>query len=307
MQLDIALIIIIAIFTILGFKNGFVHTLFSTCGWLIAIVAALFARDAVASFMMDKTGVYGWYRERVYNICAKFTSVYTNNLTGWNTGDGAGELTGGAIGATTGGAVGDLTGGAIGDPTGGAIGDLTGSAVYDPTGAAIGDLTGGAIGDLTGGAIGGSDGSSISGALEMIGGAMEEFSEKLTQVVADQLASASFVVLCFIVTVLVIRFFLLLLTLALSRKRHGGFVGALDATGGVFLGAAQGFIVVFIVLLLILPVSLAINPWLFEKISDALNTSFFARTLFMTNPLVPIIEGFAPEMFDPTQWMRDTI
>jgi hypothetical protein len=52
-----------------------------------------------------------------------------------------------------------------------------------------------------------------------------------------------------------------------------------------------------------MPVSLAISPWLFEKISGALNTSFFAKTLFTINPLIPLIEGFAPGLFDPSEWL----
>jgi uncharacterized membrane protein required for colicin V production len=291
MQLDIALLIIIAIFSILGFKNGFVHTLFSTFGWLIAIIVAFFTRDIVKGFIQDNTGLYDWHHERVYTICAKFTSGYTNNLTGGNVGDGVGDLTGGAVGDLTGGAIGDLTGGAVDDLTGGAVGDLTGGAVDG--------LTGGAVGELTGGA--------INSALEVVGGAVGAFGERITQMAADQLASASFSVLCFIGTVLLVKFIMFIITLAFSRKHNRGFVGALDATGGVLLGVAQGFIIVFIVLILILPVSLAVNPWLFEKISGMLNTSFFARTLFMMNPLIPFIEGLAPGLFDPYEWLSKAV
>jgi uncharacterized membrane protein required for colicin V production len=269
MQLDIALLIILAIFAILGFKNGFIHTLFSTFGWFIALVVAFFLRDKVRAYFIGNTEVYERYHERVYDICQSFTSGYTDTLAG--------------------GAIGDLSGGALGAP-----GDLTGGALD-------------AAGDLTGGALSGTDGDAINSVLETVGGAAGALGEKLTLAAADQLASASFSVLCFIGTVLVIKFILFLLTLAFSRKHRIGFVGALDATGGAFLGILQGFIVVFVILLLIMPVSLAINPWLFEKISGMLDTSFFAKTWFTTNPLIPLIEKVAPGLFDPYEWLNKVV
>jgi uncharacterized membrane protein required for colicin V production len=284
MQLDIALLIIIAIFAILGFKNGFIHTLFYAFGWFIAIVVAFFVRDAVREFLTNNTGVYERYHERVYSVCLNFTSGYTDTLKG----ETGGDLTGGALGAADG-LAGDLTGDALGT-----AGDLTGDTLS-------------AASDLTGGALSGPESGAITSAIEAVGGAAGAFGEKITQVAADQLASASFSVLCFIGTVLVVKFILFLLTMALSCKHRKGFVGALDATGGVFLGILQGFVVVFVVLLLILPVSLAINPWLFEKISDMLDTSFFAKTWFTMNPLIPLTEKIAPGLFDPYEWLNKVV
>jgi hypothetical protein len=101
-----------------------------------------------------------------------------------------------------------------------------------------------------------------------------------------------------------VKFLLYLITLGLSRRHRGGFVGALDATGGIFIGLAQGFIIVFILLILILPVTLAISPSLFASVARALDTSFIAKTLFTTNPLVPFVDGFAPGLFDPDDWLK---
>jgi uncharacterized membrane protein required for colicin V production len=267
MQLDIAILIIIAIFTIFGFKNGFVHTIFFAFGWLIAIAVAFFTRGTVKKFIIDNTHIYDWYHERVYDVCLKFISGYTNKLTG-----GQGIADG-------------VTGGAMGD-------------ALEAVGGAGGGAMGGALE-----AVGGAGGGAVGGALEAVGGAVGAAGEKITQAAADQIASTSFGVFCFIGTVLVVKLFLFLITLALSRRYRGGFVGALDATGGLLLGVAQGFIVVFIVLVLILPVSLAISPGLFEKASGALNSSFFAKTLFTMNPLIPLIDGFAPGLFDPSKWL----
>jgi uncharacterized membrane protein required for colicin V production len=250
MQLDIAILIVIAIFTILGFKNGFVRTIFFTCGWFIAIIVAFIMRDRVRGFLTDNTPVYDWYYGRIYDICSKFFTGYTDKLTGGLPAD-PGALSGGALD--------------------------------------------GAADSLSAGA--------LNGAVDAVGGAVGAIGDKLTTEAAEHIASASFGVLCFIGTVLVVKLLMFLITLALSRRYRGGFVGALDAFAGIFIGLLQGFIVVFVILILILPVTLALNPVLFEAVTGALNTSFFAKTLFTVNPLISLVDGFAPGLFDPAEWL----
>ncbi|MDR1496008.1 MAG: CvpA family protein [Clostridiales Family XIII bacterium] len=223
MQIDIAILIIVAIFTILGFKNGFAYTVFFMLGWIISFVVAFFTRDIVREFLMDSTPVYDWYHGHIYDISMKFITGYTDTFTG-----------------------------------------------------------------------------GLPGAF---GGAVEAASEKIAQDAAEQITSASFGVFCFIGTALVVKLVLFLITLAVSRKYHGGFVGALDATGGLLVGVAQGFIVVFVVLILILPVSLALGHDAFAAVSGALDTSFFSKTLFTVNPLIPLVDGFAPGLFAPDEWL----
>jgi uncharacterized membrane protein required for colicin V production len=224
MQLDIFILITIAVFTILGFKNGFVYTIFFVLGWLIAIVIAFFTRHKVQDFLMDSTPVYDWYHDHVYDICLNFVTQYTDKLSG----------------------------------------------------------------DLPG----------------IFGQAVTSMGGKIAQEAADQITSASFGVFSFIGTVLVIKLILSIITFALSRRYRGGFVGAADAIFGALLGIAQGFIIVFIILILILPVSLAINPDLFEAVARMLDVSFLAETLFLNNPLIALIDGFAPELFDPGEWLK---
>jgi hypothetical protein len=53
-----------------------------------------------------------------------------------------------------------------------------------------------------------------------------------------------------------------------------------------------------------LPVSLAISTDLFESAAKTLNASFVAETLFLNNPLIAFIDGFAPGLFDPDEWLE---
>jgi uncharacterized membrane protein required for colicin V production len=227
MQLDIIILIIIAIFTILGFKNGFVYTLFFVLGWFVAIVVAFFARGQVQGFLTERTPAYDWYYGHVYDICMNFVGGYTGPLSGSLPGE--------------------------------------------------------------------------------FGGAVESIGERAAQDAASQITSASFGVLCFIGTVLAVKLVLFLITLALSRRYRDGFVGAVDALFGIFLGIAQGLIIVFILLILILPVSLAISPGLFGQVRETMGSSFIAETLFMNNPLISLVDGFVPGLFDPGEWMEKFI
>ncbi|MDR2162893.1 MAG: CvpA family protein [Clostridiales Family XIII bacterium] len=255
MQLDIAILIILAIFVILGFKNGFVHTFFFVFGWFIAFVVAFFTRGPVRDFMAERTPLYDWYHGHVYNMCMKVVSGYTDKLTGGATGQ---------------------------------EGALIESGELDATGLTDGALDGAMEG------LGG-----IYGSLE---GAIGSIGNNIVQTTAEQVTSTTFGILCFIGTVLVVKFVIFLITLSFSRKHHGGVVGALDATCGLFLGALQGFIVVFVLLILVLPVSFAISPDLFASTSRAFDTSFIAKTLLLHNPLLPLMDGIAPGLFDPAEW-----
>jgi uncharacterized membrane protein required for colicin V production len=223
MQLDIILLIIIAIFVIFGFKNGFVYTLFRVLGWLVAIAVAYFTRDQVREFLMDHTPVYDWYHGHIYNILSQFVGRYTGGVS-----------------------------------------------------------------------------SNLPNAL---GGALDSFGGKVAEEAANSIASSSFAVLSFIAAVLVVKLILFLFTLLFSRKYHGGFIGGIDALGGIFVGFIQGVFIVFIILLLITPVSFAIGPGAFDAVSKTLDHSFFSNTLYQNNPLSTLSEGFIPGDINPNELM----
>jgi uncharacterized membrane protein required for colicin V production len=248
MPIDIAIIIIMSIFLILGFKIGFVYNLFFAFGWLISVIVAFFTRGYVQGFLQDKTPVYDWYHGLVYKICLKLAPGY----------EGAADA--------------DITSRA---------GITEGSS----------EAGGNALSDVLGAA-----GHAMGSAVQAVG-------EGIAKATADSIASTSFGVFCFIGTVLLVKLLLFLITLALSSRYRGGFVGALDSIGGALLGIVQGFIVVFVILFVILPVSLALNQGIYDAVAQALNTSFFAKTLFLANPIITIVNGFSPGLFNPSEWL----
>ena len=58
MVIDIALITIMVICIVLGFRKGFLFTIVHTLGWLIALVGAFFLSDYVGDFLKEHTEVY---------------------------------------------------------------------------------------------------------------------------------------------------------------------------------------------------------------------------------------------------------
>jgi uncharacterized membrane protein required for colicin V production len=228
MPFDVAILVIILFFTIAGYKNGFVYSVFHVLGWLIAFVFAFIFRRQVRELIMDKTPVYDWWHDRVYDICSKFAGQYTDRLTG---------------------------------------------------------------------------GLPDDGLLSIFGSAIDHVGEKIVESATNEITSTSFAIICFIGTVLVIKLILFIITVLFSRKYHDGVVGTLDAVGGIFVGIAQGFLFVFIMLIILPPVLFAVNPDFFMGAIGILNRSFLAETLFLNNPLAPLINSFVPDLFNPAEWL----
>jgi uncharacterized membrane protein required for colicin V production len=82
MQIDIAILILILLFTILGFKNGLMYTLSQTLGWVIALVAAFFLYTKLAGFFITQTNFYDKYYERIGLICQEFVRKLTGGVVG---------------------------------------------------------------------------------------------------------------------------------------------------------------------------------------------------------------------------------
>lgn len=61
--MDIILIVIMALGIYLGYRKGFIRTLFSMIGLLLAVILALISYKTVVNVVVEKTGIY----DKVYN------------------------------------------------------------------------------------------------------------------------------------------------------------------------------------------------------------------------------------------------
>jgi uncharacterized membrane protein required for colicin V production len=82
MQIDIAILIVIVLFAILGFKNGLLYTLSQTFGWAVAVVSAFFLYRKLADFFISETNFYDGFFARISEVCQQFVSKLTGGVAG---------------------------------------------------------------------------------------------------------------------------------------------------------------------------------------------------------------------------------
>ncbi|MDR0357480.1 MAG: CvpA family protein, partial [Clostridiales Family XIII bacterium] len=80
MPIDIAILIIILIFALLGFRRGFAYTFFRTFGWIVAIVAAILLRGRFADFLAERTSLYDVFLAHTEKIFHTFAEKYATGF-----------------------------------------------------------------------------------------------------------------------------------------------------------------------------------------------------------------------------------
>ena len=80
MEIDIAILIIVALFALLGLKNGLIYTLFHTLGWLISLVISVLLHTPFQALLKDRTPFYEMFYRRVEFACLDFAGKYTDKI-----------------------------------------------------------------------------------------------------------------------------------------------------------------------------------------------------------------------------------
>jgi len=165
---------------------------------------------------------------------------------------------------------------------------------YEDYSTHITDVCHGFVDRYTGGIPG-----SVPGAF---GESLEGITDEIIETAADNIALASFTVIVFIGIVFLVKFILFLLTMLLSKKYHDGFVGGIDGILGCMLGVAQGIVIVFVLLTLLMPLSFAISPNFYDAVNLRMQNSLFTELLYVHNPFLNFVNGFIPDEFLPSNW-----
>jgi uncharacterized membrane protein required for colicin V production len=71
--IDAAIALIVLFFVFLGFKNGFIRTVFHTLGWVAAIAAAAILHKSAESFLKERTTIYEHMYDRIEDLITSFT------------------------------------------------------------------------------------------------------------------------------------------------------------------------------------------------------------------------------------------
>ncbi|MDR2486481.1 MAG: CvpA family protein [Clostridiales Family XIII bacterium] len=225
MQIDIAILIIIALFAFFGFRNGFVYTLVRAIGWFVALVVAWLCYSPLSEWLMTSTNVYDIYYNHIFLVCKDFVD----------------KIAGGLIGSVP-----------------------------------------GTFGDM-----------------------LRDLGDTIAQSAAESIGTSTFKVMAFLVIIIVVKLFLLLLVRMFTRRSKFSLIGNMDTFFGLLLGFFQGVLMVFLLLLVVMPISFAISPSLYDWMQNAMSHSFFAGFLFLHNPIALLVEGYSPDILSPQTWLPD--
>ncbi|MDR0853057.1 MAG: CvpA family protein [Clostridiales Family XIII bacterium] len=82
MVFDIAILVILLICMIFGFRNGLFGSILRIGGWLIAVAVAFFTHKFVENFLMGKTSIFDKLHDHIVQICLSFIEKYTGGISG---------------------------------------------------------------------------------------------------------------------------------------------------------------------------------------------------------------------------------
>ncbi|MDR3072337.1 MAG: CvpA family protein [Clostridiales Family XIII bacterium] len=150
--------------------------------------------------------------------------------------------------------------------------------------------------------------SSIEKSPSVLADSIENLAKKTIYNTALAIADVTFAILIFIAIIILVKLLMFLLTRLFSKRHREGFTGAMDGLMGALLGAVQGLCLVFVLLTLFAPATLAIKPDSYEDMNRILNRSMLTKILYNRNPIIKIAGDDMPEGFvlsdylDPDQF-----
>ena len=78
MFFDILILVIIVVFAVFGFRNGFLISLSRIGGWIGAIIVAFLYRQKVGDWLLAHTNFYDQTQTRIQSVCDAFVQNYTS-------------------------------------------------------------------------------------------------------------------------------------------------------------------------------------------------------------------------------------
>ena len=134
---------------------------------------------------------------------------------------------------------------------------------------------------------------------------LNKIGEALATAASEQITAHLWPVLVFVGTVFGIKILLLILTLILSKKFHGGMIGGIDGVAGLLFGLFQAAVAILVVFALILPLSYTISAKAHDDIKRSMDESMVAQLIYENNPLLDFIDGFLPTGLTPVKWLDE--
>ena len=149
------------------------------------------------------------------------------------------------------------------------------------------------------------DGGDPSGGAGGFSATLGRIGEKLAVAAAEQITEHLWPVLVFVGIVFGIKILLLVLTLLLSKRFHGGMIGGIDGVAGMLFGLFQAMVAVLVAFALILPISYTVSAKTHDDIKRSMDESVIAYLIYENNPLLDFIDGFLPTGLTPSKWLNE--
>lgn len=124
--------------------------------------------------------------------------------------------------------------------------------------------------------------------------AIENTETTLASSIADTMTELCITVISFLAIVITVKIVLWVVTELLSKKKNEGFKGMIDGLLGLAAGIVRGFLIVFVVLALLVPVSSFVSPETAAAISQNLDESVFAKDLYDNNLIMLVVHDLIP-------------
>lgn len=124
--------------------------------------------------------------------------------------------------------------------------------------------------------------------------AIENTETTLASSIADTMTELCITVISFLAIVITVKIVLWVVTELLSKKKNEGFTGMIDGLLGLAAGIVRGFLIVFVVLALLVPVSSFVSPETAAAISQNLDESVFAKDLYDNNLIMLVVRDLIP-------------
>jgi uncharacterized membrane protein required for colicin V production len=141
--------------------------------------------------------------------------------------------------------------------------------------------------------VGNTTDSAMTGIPEVIRDLLDKAIDSATSAIAntmsDSLTNLIFNIIGFLAVALIIKMFLMLLTMFFSKEKNSGFIGGVDGFFGLLAGALKGIILVYILLALMVPItSLSGSSFLTSQLDGSVLGSY----LYDNNLILKLVKGF---------------
>lgn len=133
--------------------------------------------------------------------------------------------------------------------------------------------------------------SAADGFPEIIRGGIAVTAGSSAQIFAGMVSSLIITVLSFIIVVFLVKIILYIFVRPASRRRKGGLLNSSDRVLGLVLGFIEGALLMFLFLAALIPAANFMDPGSAAKLTEALQESHIAGTLYDSNLLLLVTGG----------------